>query len=169
MQGYYSIGVISNEIDVSDKTLYKIAKKLGLDTKKIGDKEKQMLIDECKSTISNKKKSKAFVEATKKVKVEKSDDISMISGSTLEQRLIKAKKDYDYVSQSIDKYKKLIDLQGAGKTNVNGTTTSNPFAKDVREFIKVKIALDKSISELEEKLKLSKSTSEDKRSVIGDE
>ena len=81
--------------------------------------------------------------------------------------MVRAKKDYDNVLQSIDKCLKLIELQGESKTNINGSSSSNPYMKEVREYMKIKIALNKEINELEEKLKLSVATS--KFNVIDDE
>ena len=170
MQNYYSVGAISTEIGVSDKKIYKVAKELGIDTSKITKIKKNKLIKACESTIKRKKEANAFSEAIKNAKVGKTEQIANQSGSTLEQRLSKAKKDYDNVNKSLAECQIAIDLHGTIIQNGNnGTISSNPAVKTMCELLKQKNALDKTINELEEKLKLSKTTSEEKRSVIGDE
>ena len=170
MQNYFTIDEISNEIDVNRNTLYQKARDLGIDTSKITKIRKNKLIKACQSTIERKKEANAFSEAIKNAKVEKTDKIANQSGSTLEQRLLKAKKDYDNVNKSLAECQIAIDLHGTLIQNGNnGTISSNPAVKTMCELLKQKNALDKTINELEEKLKLSKSTSDEKRSVIGDE
>ena len=170
MQNYYSVGAISTEIGVSDKKLYKVAKDLGIDTKKITKTRKNKLINACKDTIYRKKQANELVNDLKSAKLEKSCDISSKSGSTLEERLEKAKKSYDDVVNNIEACIYMIELKGEFITNSNnGSISPNPALKTKCELLKQKNALDKTINELEEKLKLSKSTSDEKRSVIGDE
>lgn len=170
MQNYYSVGAISTEIGVSDKKIYKVAKELGIDTQKITEARKLKLIKGCQETIQRKKDANAFTEAIKNAKVEETGVIANKSGSTLEHRLSKAKIDYDNVNKSLAECQIAINLHGTLMQNgKNGIISSNPAVKTMCELLKQKNALDKTINELEEKLKLSKSTSEEKRSVIGDE
>lgn len=168
MQDYISVGEISTMIGVSDKKIYKVAKDLGVDTKKITNKELLLIQEGCSDTIERKKQANELADELKKAKLEKSEEISNQNGSTIEQRLINAKKDYDKVLKNIVACDYLIDSKGEFITNSNnGAVSSNPALKTKCELLKQKNALDKTINELEEKLKLTIATS--KFSVIDDE
>ena len=170
MQDYYSVGAISTEIGVSDKKIYKVAKDLGLNTKEIGENEKKLIKEACLDTILRKKQANELVNDLKSAKLDKSGTIYSKSGSTLEERLLNAKQDYDKVIKNILACDFMIETNGEFITNSNnGAVSPHPALKTKCELLKQKNALDKTINELEEKLKLSKSTSEEKRSVIGDE
>lgn len=170
MQDYYSVGAISTEIGVSDKKIYKVCKELGIDTKKIDENAKKDIILGCESTILRKKEANDLISDLENAKVGQTNEIADKTGSTLEQRLFNAKKDYDNIVKNIIASDFLIETKGEYIINSNnGSVSLNPALKGKTELLKQKNALDKTINDLEEKLKLSKSTDEEKRSVIGDE
>ena len=160
MQSYFTVDEISTEIDVNRNTLYQKARELGIDTSKITKIKKNKLIKACQSTIERKSEAKAFIEDVKGAKVEKTDEISAHSGSTLEKRLAIAKKEFDNVSKSLAECQVAIDLKGTILMNGNnGTISSNPAVKTKCELLKQQNALQKTIQELEDTLKLTISTS----------
>lgn len=160
MQRYHGVDVISAEIGVSAPTLYKKCKEIGIDPSKITDARKKKLIKYCADTIQRKKEAKAFMEDIQNVNVRQSDVISVQSGSTLEKRLSIAKQEFDNVAKSLAECQLAIDTKGTIIMNGNtGTISSNPAVKTKCELLKQFNALQKTIQELEEKMKLSTSTS----------
>ena len=160
MQNYFSIEEISKEIGVSDKTIYKRCSELGFDTSKITKTKKIKLIKACQSTIDRKNEANEFINDVKNAKVGKTDEISAQSGSTLEKRLAIAKKEFDNVSKSLAECQVAINLKGTIIMNGNnGTISSNPAVKTKCELLKQQNALQKTIQELENAMKLSISTS----------
>lgn len=169
MQNYYTIDEISVEIGVNRNTLYQKAREIDLDTSKITKKRKEKLIKACEGTILRKIEANEFIEDVKSAKVPKTDEILKESGSTLEKRLSIAKREFDNVNKSLMECQVAIELKGTILMNGNnGTISSNPAVKTKCELLKQHNALQKTIQELEDNLKLSK-TNIDKKSVIGDE
>lgn len=167
MPTYIPLDEISSEIGVSYETLRKKCYQLSLDPKKITKKNKSDLITSLQTTINRKKEANEFISDVKNVKVSKTEEISKQSGSTLETRLNIAKKEFDNVSKSLAECQVAIDLKGTIIMNGNnGTVSSNPAVKTKCDLLKQQIALQKTIQELEDQLKLSISAPTD--SVIDD-
>lgn len=163
MEHYFSVDEISAEIDVNRNTLYTKARNLNIDTSRIGENEKQMLIDACSETIARKKEAK---ELLSDVKVKKSELIDLKNTSTLEQRLFIAKKEFNLITKSLAECQAVIDKKGTILMNGNnGTISSNPAVKTKCELLKQQNALQKTISELESSMRIVPST----HSVIDDE
>lgn len=168
MQNYFNVDEISAEIGVNVRTIYQKLKILGIDSTKITQKRKEKLIDALKSTIERKKDANKFIKKIKNVKVPKSNEISLITGSTLEQRLAIAKREFDKVNKSLIECQIAIDTHGTIIHNGNnGTISSNPAVKTKCELLKQQNALQKTIQELEDRLKISLST--EKVNTIDDE
>ena len=156
MANYYSVEELSNEIGVHRTTLYQKAKLLGIDTQKITEARKNRLIEALKPTIDRKKEANDFLNDVNSEELGEIDEISSQSGSTLEKRLIIAKKEFDNVTKSLVQCQKAIDLKGTILMNGNnGTISSNPAVKTKCELLKQQNALQKTISELEMALKMS--------------
>lgn len=156
MANYYSVEELSNEIGVHRTTLYQKAKLLGIDTQKITEARKNRLIEALKPTIDRKKEANDFLNDVNSEELGEIDEISSQSGSTLEKRLIIAKKEFDNVTKSLVQCQKAIDLKGTILMNGNnGTISSNPAVKTKCELLKQQNALQKTISELEQALKMS--------------
>lgn len=158
MQNYFTVAEISAEIGVSNKVLYKNAKLLGIDTQKITLSRKKKLIKACLSTIKRKKEAKEFLTGAK---AEESDLISLESVSTLDKRLEIAKNEFNLITKSLKDCQMAIDRKGTIIMNGNnGTISSNPAVKTKCELLKQQNALQKTISELEQALKMSIPVSE---------
>lgn len=164
MQNYFSVAEISAEIGVSDKVLYKNAKLLGIDTSKIDAEAKEKLIEACSSTINRKKEAKEFLNGAEPGQ---SEEISLETESTLSQRLYIAKKEFNLINKSLADCQMAIDRKGTIIMNPNGAISSNPAIKTKCELLKQFNALQKTISDLEQSLKMATPIS--KRSVIDDE
>lgn len=152
MQDYFSVVEISAEIGVSDMVLYKKAKLLGIDTSKITKDEKEKLIDACSETIQRKKDAQEFIKGAK---VDETDMISLQSESTLEKRLYIAKNEFNHITKSLADCQMAIDKKGTIILNNNGAISSNPAVKTKCELLKQQNALQKTISDLEQALKMS--------------
>lgn len=156
MQNYFSIDEISKEIDVNRNTLYKKAKELDLDTSKLTKKDKTALIKACEDTIKRKSEAKSYLEATKDLKVSKSDEILNQSGSTLEKRLEIAKREFDNVNKALIQVEMAIEQTGIVIMNGNnGTTSMSPAMKVKLELLKQHNALQKTIQDLEDKMRFT--------------
>lgn len=165
MKDYFSVEEISTEINVSDMVLYKHARNLGIDTSKIGETEKEKLIEACSETIARKKEAK---ELLKDVEVSESEMIDLENRSTLEKRLYIAKKEFNLITRSLAECQVVIDKKGTIMMNGNnGTVSMNPAVKTKCELLKQQNALQKTISDLESALKLSVTIK--RNSVIDDE
>ena len=81
MKDYFTVDEISAEINVNRNTLYQKARKLGIDTSKIDENAKSLLIDACAETIARKREAKELLNG---VEVSKSDLISLESEFVLE-------------------------------------------------------------------------------------
>lgn len=167
MKDYFSIGEISKEIGVSDKTLYKRAKDLKINTSRITLKRKEKLIKACEDIANKKNSVKGFMKNVSKVKVTKSSSIASKSGSTLDVRLKIAKQKFDFVNNCIADCENAIKANNVIIDNANGSISSNPAVKTMCELLKQHTALQRNIQELEEKLKLI-STSATTTSAIDD-
>lgn len=152
MQDYFSVAEISAEIGVSDKVIYKHAKLLGIDTSKITEDEKERLIEACSKTIARKTEAQEFISGAK---VDETDMISLQSESTLEKRLYIAKNEFNHITKSLADCQMAIDKKGTIILNNNGAISSNPAVKTKCELLKQQNALQKTISDLEQALKMS--------------
>lgn len=85
------------------------------------------------------------------------------------KRLEIAKQKYDFVNESLAKLELEIKKFGILINNANTSVSSNPAVKTWNDLTKSQNMYQKQIDDLEDKLKLSRSTEEEKRSVIGDE
>lgn len=156
MTNYYSVDEISAEIGVSRTTLSKKVKEMGFDFAKITKAKKNKLIKAVQPTIDRKKKAKEFIDDVKQEEVGEIDEISSQSGSTLEKRLSIAKREFDNVTKSLKQCQKAIDLKGTILMNGNnGTISSNPAIKTKLELLKQHNALQKTISDLEQALRMT--------------
>lgn len=167
MRNYISVEEISEEIGVHRTTLYQKAKAIGIDTQKITEARKKKLIKALQPTIDRKNEANEFLKEVKGEKLGLIEEISSQSGSTLEKRLLIAKREFDNVTKSLVQCQKAIDLKGTILMNGNnGTISSNPAVKTKCELLKQQNALQKTISELEQALKMSVPTT---HNVIDDE
>lgn len=168
MQHYFKVDEISAETGVNPTTIRQKIKLLGFDVAKITENRKKKIIEALKPTIERKSEANSFVEALKSVKVEQNDVIVDKSGSTLENRLKIAKREFDLVNKSLIECQIAIDTHGTIIQNGhNGTISSNPAVKTKCELLKQQTALQKTIQELEDRLKLS--TNEIQINTIDDE
>lgn len=159
MTNYYSVDEISAEIGVSRTTIAKKVKEFGFDFAKITKARKNKLIKACQSTIDRKNEAKAFLNDVKQANVGEIEEISSQSGSTLEKRLSIAKKEFDNVTKSLKQCQIAIDQKGTILMNGNnGTISSNPAVKTKCELLKQQNALQKTINELEQALRLTFTT-----------
>lgn len=164
MEHYFSVDEISAETDIHRNTLYAKAKKLGVDTSRIGQTEKQKLIDACAETLERKREAQEFISGAE---VGESEMISLESASTLEQRLYIAKKEFNLITKSLADCQMVIDRKGTIIMNPNGAVSMNPAVKTKCELLKQQNALQKTISDLESSLKITAPIQ--KHSVIDDE
>lgn len=161
---YISVSDLSSELNVSVQSIYAKAKKMDIDTKKIGDQEKEMLRQSFTEVSKLKKNASEFEKASASVQC---TEISSQSGSTLEQRLADAKQKFDNLNRTIANYQLAIDTYGDVFTNEsNGQPYVNPVQKSLNDALKQYAVINKTINELEEKLKYSVSVPAD--SVIDD-
>ena len=162
----HSVDEISKEVGVSLPTLYSKIRFLGIDTSSIDDDAKAKIIEACADTVSMKKEAKQFIEDVQGAEVGETEIISDKSGSTLEQRLAIAKKEFDRITKSLEECQVAINLKGTILMNGNnGTISSNPAIKTKCDLLKQHTALQKTITELENALKITAPV----RSVIDDE
>lgn len=169
MEHYYSVEEISKEIGISRQNLTKRIKKMGVDTKKIDENTKKAIIDDCFDEINKKNTKNMILNVINGVSEVKSSEISNESGSTLLKRLEIAKQKYDFVNECLAILEIEIKELGILINNANTSVSSNPAVKSWNELTKSQNVYQKQIDDLEEKLKLSRSTEDEKRSVIGDE
>lgn len=163
MKDYFSVAEISAEIGVSKDVIYKHARILDIDTSKIDDQAKEMLIDACSETINRKKEAKEFLTGADP---SESEEISLDSESTLSQRLYIAKKEFNFITKSLADCQMAIERKGTIILNNNGAISSNPAIKTKCELLKQHNALQKTISDLEQALKMAAPA---KNKVIDDE
>lgn len=165
MENYYKIDEISIDLGVSRETIRKNIKKLGLNSRKIDESAKKLLIDELQSTIDLKNKGKTLEKKVLDAKVEKSDDIPIESGSSLEILRIKAIQRYNLLEETAKNLEIVIkeDL-GFVVSGTNGLVGLSPAVKGITEITKQQNALTKTIKELEEALKIT-STSQNKETI----
>lgn len=153
MQNYYSVEAISIEIGVSIPTIRQKAKNLGFDTSRITENRKKRIIQACQTTIEKKNQAAELIKFKKNLKI---TEISSQSGSTLEKRLEIAKKEFDNINKSLAECQNIIDAKGTILiTPTNGAVSSNPAVKTKCELLKQHNALQKTIQDLENALKLS--------------
>lgn len=158
MQVYYSIEEISKDIGISRQTLTKRVKKLGLDSKKLGNKERELIIADVQDEIDKKNVSKDVLKSVIGAYNVQSVSISSINGATYEQRLEISKQKLDFVTKELDKLEKAIADSGSIIDNANGSISQSPVVKTFNDYLKSYNTLQKTINELEEKLKLSTTT-----------
>lgn len=157
MPKYFTLDEISKEIgDISYESVRKKCKALGFDSKKITKNMKQELIDACSETIKRKASTKEFLEMQKSIKVGTLDSIVGQSGSTIEIRLLDAKREYDAVNTALVEIEEVIKMTGRIISNGNnGSTSMSSAMKTKLELLKQFISLQKTIQDLEDKLKYS--------------
>lgn len=167
----FTVDEISKETGVTPRILYKRIKELGIVKNEDGaylldQSEKDALVNSVSDTMKRKKEAEQFIDDVQDAEVGETNTISDKSGSTLEQRLSIAKKEFDHISKSLAECQVAIELKGTILMNGNnGTISSNPAVKTKCELLKQHNALQKTITELENALKLSVPH----RSVIDDE
>ena len=156
MRNYTSVEEISAEIGVHPSSVYSKARLLGIDTQKITQKRKEKLIKVLQPSIDRKKEANDFLDDVQQENIGEIEEISNETGSTLEKRLSIAKKEFDNVSKSLKQCQIAIDKKGTILMNGNnGTISSNPAVKTKCELLKQQNALQKTINELEQALKLT--------------
>lgn len=155
MSNYYSVGSISAEVGVSDKTIYSRANKLGIDVQKIGEEEKKELIESLNEYISFKDMTKEVIVKQKQVKAENVESILDQSGSTIESRLIDLKREYDAVNVALIEIEEIIQDTGRIAMNPNGSTNISSAMKTKLELLKQFVSLQTKIQDLEDKMRFS--------------
>lgn len=141
---------IAESSGVDRKTVNKLAKKTG--------KTGLALEKEVLKVAAEKKKAAKLVETSKdklKLVSENSSNkqITNIEGSTFFEKLYHAKNDYDFNLQLIDKLKSELGcMETLMQDNRNGTISTVPQLKEIRELQKLNITLRNQIEEFEEKL-----------------
>lgn len=152
----YTVDEISKVVGVSHPIIRQKLKDMNISTSDIDDEVKSKLIEACAETLNRKKSAKEFIEDVQAAEVGETEKISDQTGSTLEQRLSIAKKEFDHISKSLAECQVAINLKGTILMNGNnGTISSNPAVKTKCELLKQHNALQKTITELENALKLS--------------
>ena len=169
MQDYYSVEEISKKIGISRQKVNDRVKKMGFDTKKLGDDEFKAILYDSLDVLQGKKAQSDILVADSDIEVQEIAIISNESGSTIEKRLELSKIEFDFITNQLEKERKKVLSVGTSVKTSNGNTAQSSAMKTYNDLIKSRNILNKEINELEEKLKLSKSTSEEKRSIIGDE
>ena len=160
MKRYFTVEEISTEIGISRRKLSDHIKKLGLDTKKLTEKEKQILIDDCKDVLLGKKDQKTILDTNIDIEKMKTLEISNLNGASYEQRLAITKQEFDFVVKSMAKLRKeLIETDFVVKSS-NGNTSQNAKVKTYNEFVKSFNSLQKTINEIEQQLKLTSTSIE---------
>ena len=166
-----TVDEISKEIGITPTIIYKKLKEMGITTDAdrrylLDEETKARIIDACSDTINRKKEAIEFMGDVQSAEVGESEKISDQTGSTLEQRLAIAKKEFDRLTKSLEECQIAIDLKGTILMNGNnGTISSNPAVKTKCDLLKQHTALQKTITELENALKITVNH----RSVIDDE
>lgn len=170
MPNYFSVDEISAEVGVHRSSVYQKAKSLGIDPSKITEKRKNKLLNAIMPMVERKKEADAFLDDVKSAKVGKTVEISHQSGSTLEQRLSIAKKEFDLITKSLAECQIAIEKKGTILMNGNnGTISSNPAVKTKCELLKQHNALQKTIQDLENAMKMSVAPISSKVNTIDDE
>lgn len=163
MKDYYTVVETSAVLNISRSRIYEVCRKLGIDTRKIDDAVMDRLKEAFTGVKKNKKNSESFEVNQKNVQ---SLSISCDSGATLEKRLADAKQKFDDINRSLAEYQLAIDIYGEVMLNdKNSSPYSNPVRKPMNDTLKQYNSLQKTINELEEKLKL---TSTSKKRAIDD-
>lgn len=155
MKRYYSVDEISTDIGISRQQLTERIKKLGLDTKKLTKDDIEIIKDDSFDVLDGKTKQKAILDVANDNLKKQSLVISDIKGATYEQRYKEAKKKLDIVTELMGKCEKSIYTVGMNVKSTNGNASQNPDFKSYIELLKQFNALNKTINELEEKLKLT--------------
>lgn len=146
---------------ISRPTIYKYFKDHGYDRKNITEKVAQEVID----YFSQREKSRKKIEtASKKSCVRPRHQHKKLSNEeveTVKERLINAKSDYNFNASIIARLKNEIDQYVSENncttyTNNSGGTTSIPQIRQLENYEKLNIALNKTIQELEESLDMIK-------------
>lgn len=157
MKDYFSVGEISTEFGISRQTISKKIKELGIDSRKITEQDKDLIYKQCLTTIKAKDNRKELEE---KEKLIETDTIVDKNGSTLEQRLEIAKREFDNLNKSLIKYQIAIETYGEYLIDEkNSQPYPNPLMKVKVDLWKQHNALQKTIQDLEDKLKYSISSS----------
>lgn len=160
MKRYFSVDEISNEIGISRQQLTIRIKNLGLDTKKLSEKEKQIIIEDCKDVLEGKDIQNSIFEINKKAKQVKSVTISNITGATTEQTYAITKQKFDYIVQCLNECEYIIKDTGMFVKSSNGTSTQNVVVKTFNDLMKSYNTTLKTLNDLEEKLKLTSTSIE---------
>ena len=158
MKDYYTIEEISKEFGISRQKLSPKAKKLGFDLKMITEEQKNVLFDVCSDVLEGKANQSAILMSKSELKIAKKPLISNLTGATSEETLKDAKKRFDFVVECLNECEKNIRENGIGVKSSNGNTAQNTYVKSYNDFSKTYTALLKQINELEDKLKITNST-----------
>ena len=169
--GRRTISNLSRELKVSRPCIYRAIERLGLE-KKAGEsyplEEWEALKQELKLTSEagkqkrddTKKFKKALTSAAKATAKQKPDKgLSEIATSTLQDRLNRAKQEYDFTRRLIMSFQAETDAyyEMHGKTTImtnNGAMGVIPSITNLEKFVKLNIALSKLITDLESDLDL---------------
>lgn len=155
MKGYYSVEEISKKIGISRQKLTNRIKKLGFNTKKLGDEEFKAILYDCLDVLQGKKEQSGLLEADSSTKVKQTAKISNKSGSTIEQRLKMAKIELDFIKMQLEKEKAKILACGSTVKSSNGNSSQSSAMKTYNDLIKSFNIIDNKITDLELKLKLT--------------
>lgn len=150
-------------------TIYKYFEKMGFDKKNITPEVEKNVIDHFSKRIKSNSKIKASSKKSIIKPKFKAKKLTTDVVETAEERLLNAKSDYNFNVTMISKFKNEIDLyiEENGCTtyeNSSGGTSAIPQIKQLENYIKMNIALNKTIQELEQTLdiiRLNGNSSED--------
>lgn len=160
MKHYYSVEEISAELGISRQKLNNRINNLGLDKKKLSDKEKEILIEDCKDVLKGKSKQKSISASLENAKSIQTLEISKLNGSTVEQRYEHAKQTFDNIVHYMAICEMNLKDAGISVMTSNGNNAQNPNFKSYNDLLKQYNSLQKTINELEEKLKLTSATTQ---------
>lgn len=154
---YVTITKLAKLAGTTRPTIYKYFEKKGYDKTNINESVVKDVVDHFSKRIKSNQKIRS---ASKKSSVSpkfKSKKLSSEEKETVKERLLNAKNDYNFNTSIITRLKNEIDEYVNENNcttfeNHSGGTTAIPQIKQLENYIKLNIALNKTIQELEQVL-----------------
>lgn len=138
-------------------TIYKYFEKKGYDKKNINENVIRDVIDHFSKRTESNKKLKSTCKRSSVSPRFKAKNLTEEEKETVKERLLNAKNDYNYNAKIISRLKNEIDEYVEEKNcttfeNHSGGTSAIPQIKQLENYMKLNIALNKTIQELEQAL-----------------